>query len=58
MSLYITLIRFTRPKSKTNLGLDLELNSIHFGIEISKCLGLKISNFFETSQINFFLNFA
>jgi len=26
------------PKKKINLGLDLEFNSINFGIKINKCL--------------------
>jgi hypothetical protein len=29
-----------KPKTKINLGLDLEFNSIHFGIEINRRLKL------------------
>ncbi len=42
-----------------NLGLDLEFNSIHFGIEINKrlkFLGLKIYDVFENSK-KIFLEF-
>jgi len=37
---------------KINLGLDSEFNSMHFGIEINKCLkflGPKMCDNFETS---------
>ncbi len=37
-------------KIKINLGLDLEFNSIHSGIEINKCL-----KFFETEKFMTFL---
>jgi hypothetical protein len=27
-----------KPETKINLGLDSEFNSLHFGIQINKCL--------------------
>jgi len=34
----------TQTPKKINLGLDSELNSIHFGIEIDKCLKFNFSD--------------
>ena len=53
-----------RPKTKINLGLDLEFNSIHFGIEIlkifdtQKCLGLKNVRKILEDFKKFFLEFS
>ena len=42
----------SQTPQKINLGLDSEFNSLHFGIEINKCLkflGPKMCDKFETS---------
>jgi len=51
-----------KPKTKINLSLDLEFNSIHRNqqtfkiVDTQKCLGLKISGLIENFLI-FFLHF-